>query len=46
MKPKALKVLSHMLVFLKQQAVSWFSSLVYVLNHYKVCFTDQTWNTR
>lgn len=46
MKPKALEVFSHTLEFLELQAVSWLSLLVYVLNHYKVCFTDQTWNTR
>lgn len=46
MRPKALEVLSHTLEFLELQAVSWFSLLVYVSNHYKVGFTDQTWNTR
>lgn len=45
MKPKALEALSHTLEFLELQTVSWFSLLVYVLNHYKVHFADQTWNT-
>lgn len=46
MKPKGLEVFSYTCRFVELQAVSWVSSLVYVLNHYKLCFSDQTWNIR